>query len=183
MLGGRHRPRPRRRGPHQRVGGSVPGAHDRGARPLRRDGRYPGRGRNHGGRWGGARSRRVVDADRRSGSRLLVPRRRAARHAYGTRRADSGRDDQHAARGRTGRHHSRIGRGAFRPACRPRPGGGARREALHADRRTGGRHPPRGAQITRRHRPGNPHLPGIANFPQRRARRARSRDSARPNCS
>ena len=64
--------------------------------------------------------RRLVLPARRSGARLLVPRRRPARHAHGTRRPDRGRSGQHAAGARAGRPAVRARRGTRIAPHRPR---------------------------------------------------------------
>ena len=87
------------------------------------------RARRHRAGRRGAGPRRVVVPARRSGARLLVPRRRPARHAHGPQRADRGRPGQHAAGARAGRRAVRIRRGARLAPHRPRHRRRARRGA------------------------------------------------------
>ena len=124
-------------------------------------------------------SGRVVVAARAVGARVLVPGRRAARHAAGSleRRAGGQRSLNRAPRGGAGANHLRVRRGAARAADRasdrppPAPG---------ADGRPRGGGPRRGASrgvaapLARRHAD----LPGDPHGGQRRARRAPKRAGA-----
>ena len=86
------------------------------------------------------RSRRVVDAARRGRARLQLPRRRAARHADGSQPgADRGRSPARGERGRAGRRHLPVRRGAALAAHRAGPGPRPRRAAGVDDRRAGRR--------------------------------------------
>ena len=72
------------------------------------------------GRWCRARSRRVVDAVRSRRARLLLPRRRSARHAHGKARPLGGRSREPVRRERARRHLLALRRGAQEPPRRPR---------------------------------------------------------------
>ena len=109
----RHRPRSERDRARRRSGGG-------GGRPADVDRRPFLRARRSFALGGGfescrrrrARSRRVVDATRRSRARLLLPFRRAARHAHGRRRAERGRCHRRDLGARSRHRHQAARRGA-----------------------------------------------------------------------
>ena len=83
------RPRSRRDRARRQPGRAFPRPAASDPRPVRRHAATAGGARRHRAGRRGAGSRRVVVPARRSGARLFVPRRRAARHAHGPQRADA----------------------------------------------------------------------------------------------
>ncbi len=176
-----HRPRPRGRG-------ALRGVRDRGAvrRPASSAATTPTR--SPSSRDEGLepdvdllRPRRLLDADRRLGARLLLRLRRAARHADGPRRpADRGRPRQRVARAPARRDPARAtARSATRAGSPPRSSAAGRsRRPPSWSRRSATRCPP-SARFGRGH-PGEAHLPGAPDRAQRGARLARPRPAGSP---
>ena len=151
---------------------------DRGSLLQSRRGRA--RRRLRRGRRRGARSRRLLHAARQRRARLLVPPRRAARHAHGRRRPERGRCGRRGERARSRQHHLHARRGApfARRRARHRQGARAKRRSVTTARarryrRLGG------ALAPGRYPSGHAHVPGAAHLRQRRTgrtgRRARRR--------
>ena len=171
----RDRPRPEREGAVRPVQGA--GGRRRAVPPWRLRGRpLAARRERDQGRRDPARHRRLLDADRPAGARILVRDRRAARHADGPLGRGDGRDD---------RQH--VGRARARDDLPPARGG-----ALRGPDRSRDRPAARGAGVLphrrsrRRDQDGDPdacpvrrrasceaRLPGTAHRGQRRARPAR----------
>ena len=145
-----HRPRSRGRRARRRAGASLcrPPHPDR--RPLRRDGAAAARRSASRAVAGvaldlGVSSAQLDDA----GARLLLPRRRAARHAHGRRRADAPPiSSTRLPRRALADLISRLWRGALRPPRR------ARHRAARARRRSPA--PRELAAVVRRRRAGEP---------------------------
>ena len=139
------------------------------ARRDRREARLRARRRRR------ARHRRVVDAARRGRARLLLPPRRPARHAHGAATGASAADLVNAAaEAELADIICHLRRGAAGAGRIARAIVASARQAPHR-RRTGAAGRDRGAALVRaeprRHRSGDPHLPGAAHRRQRRARR------------
>ena len=88
----------------------ICGQADPGRGPLLRPRRDRPRSRSRPGRRRRPRHRRIVDADRRAGARLLLPPRRSARHAHGRRWAERRRCRQPHGAARSRPRHRRARR-------------------------------------------------------------------------
>ena len=171
--GDRHRPRPDARSRtapiwSQQVGGRLTLVEDRFSNL---DAVAQQFGHEHGRRRR-ARSRRLLDAARRGGARLLVPARRSARHAHGRRRPERRRRRRARVASAISPSSSatlgeeRHSRAVARPSSRrAREAPIATTAALADDRRH------RGARAARPHPSGDADVPGAAHFRQRGTRR------------
>ena len=140
--------------------------------PLRRSRRDRTRLRLRDSRRRRARSRRLLHAARHRRARLLVPPRRAARHAHGRAGRERRRCRQRGGRARSRQHHFHSRRGASLARRRPRHRQGARRRADHDHARARRYRRLGGAFAPGRYPSGHAHVPGAAHFRQRRTRRA-----------
>ena len=91
-----------------------------GRRPIRQSRRCLPRARPRRGRRRRHGYRRLVDATGSGRTRLLVPSRRAARHAHGRRRAERGGRDRSGSARRPRAHHHRSRRRKIRTSDRAR---------------------------------------------------------------
>ena len=113
-IGRRRRPRPRCNRGGTRTRSCVRRQAEAGARSILEARRLCRTGRRRR-----ARHRRFVDADRRGGARLFLPRRRAARHAHGAGRPERRRRRQPLQVGRSRAHLRLSRRGDAMPAASP----------------------------------------------------------------